>query len=156
METMLFISLLVGAGLAATGGLVFVGAAVARWREERSGSSAADRRQYTRVPCHFRTEGEPVDGPLYAGDLSLGGACVRLPAAAVQKRLKVVAVDDHGLAPDTTIEGRVVSMEREGALFVHHLAFEPGAANVTVAAMVAAATWGESPYAVGSTEHEVL
>jgi hypothetical protein len=102
-----------------------------------------DRRRFTRVPCHFRAAGGGKGGELWRGDLSLGGACVRMPMANLEQRLKVVAVDNNGLAPAATIEGRVVSMQREDGVFVHHLAFDPGGSTVTVAALVAASAWSE-------------
>jgi hypothetical protein len=147
MEIVILVCLMAGAGMWGLTALMLVAVDLVREHGLAQALSGTERRQFTRVPCHFRTLAEPAGTARWAGDLSLGGACVRLPAASFEKRLKVVAVDANGLAPATTIEGRVVSTRREGELFAHHLAFEPGFDTVAVSALVAAAAWAEPPEA---------
>jgi PilZ domain len=150
METLLLICLLMGAGLWGLAALMLVAVDMVRQQSAADAPNGRERREHARVPCHFRTLGDAPGSAPWTGDLSLGGACVRLPAAAPDKRLKVVAVDRNGVAAPATIEGRVVSLRREGALFAHHLFFDKGFDTLSVSALVAAATWAEPP------EHEVL
>lgn len=143
MADVLFVCLMVGGGLALLGTVVLAVAATGQYLAERRLADGAERRQFTRVPCVFRADGAPPGAALWEGDLSLGGACVKMPTAAPGRRLKVVAVDPHGLAPATKVEGRVVSMQRQGDGFVHHVAFDQGFDDVTVSALVASAVWAE-------------
>jgi hypothetical protein len=134
MATMLWLSLLLGAGFAAAGGLVLLMVAAF---EGDGPASRAERRRYERVRCHFRELNDPVS-ELYGGDISLGGACVRLTHPTLGRRLKVMALDAQGFAEATVIEGRVLSVSHDDGLYAHHLAFDPGETNITVAALVAA------------------
>lgn len=134
MATVLWLCLLLGAGFAAAGGLVLFITSVVAGDDLPSGS---ERRRYVRVPCHFRALESPVS-ELLGGDISLGGACVRLSAPSLGRRLKVMALDAQGFAEATVIEGRVVSVHEDHGKFAHHVEFDPGASNITVAALVAA------------------
>lgn len=142
MGPLIFVCLLVGAALALVGVLAMLGAGLLEDGVVES-AGGPERRQFNRVPCRFRTTGPGAGAATYGGDLSLGGACVRLPAATLAHRLQLLAVDTHGLTPAAVVEGEVLSMQREGKEFVHHLAFDANAPKITVGALVAAATWGE-------------
>jgi hypothetical protein len=143
MASVLLICLVVGAVLATASVLLLMVVGLGGEKDEGPPADDDDRRRFTRVPCRFRRPNDAPGAALWSGDLSLGGACVRLPAASLAPRIKVVAVDSHGLAAAATIEGRVVSMQREGGLFAHHLAFDPNADHINVAALVAASAWAE-------------
>jgi hypothetical protein len=139
MQNLISLSVLSGVMLALAGLVAWAAAELARTLAERKRERSGDRRQFARVPCHFRTLHGRRDEQL-SGDLSLGGACVRMPRPAMGRRLEVLALNRDGRAAAARVEGRVVSVQREDDVFVHHLAFDEAGQNIKVAALVAAGT----------------
>lgn len=146
MANVLFVCLMVGGGMLLLGTLVLATASLGQFLAERRLPGGAERRRYTRVPCVFRAEDAPPSGPLWEGDLSLGGASVKLPSPAEGRRVRLLAMDRRGLAPTAKVEGRVVSMEEKNGWFIHHLAFDPDYDDLTVSAVVASAVWAEPAF----------